>query len=780
MYYAIIYGKKKDELNLSPPTIPATESNYGQTATGTYNSIWKSERRTIIKTRKIWKKIEVPPAQEPSRNAKASDVGNHITAADGSIWTGKSQGGGGGGRVWVPTDPQEYSTVKGEAVLNQPCSIVGMKDSAPFGFITEPGMPEQYPVYICTDMGLTTYSWEFVKIRKDCSVCPPPTNADNETLGDECACGNQVYRVVEQEYSTYEYYWKLVSNTFYFGVEQNAIIKIESFDITIRAYDNDTGSVVGTNDEDISDPFMFELRNIQNEHIYSGFIKNWKYKDGKINFNVIDFRTVLDTDILLDYSHGDDDFRLFKIFEKVTTQISQNSKQLIYDFNYPVDEVDTRFIADYSDEYIIVNALSFLKVYLGYFNYVIDKEYNHETSSLIFTFRKQSEEVTEIKLEDFYHDKVKNDISTNQTLATIKFQTIYEVDSEWQETTQIAWETAAIENKSTIMAEELPALDGYTKDHIIRLVKNVHFTTITESQYNALDNKLEHTIDIPSGQGGESQPGLWNVQYVGDFPTIPPPNAIPIIMNDFNFPPTDGTSCNIDSDTVYAYYWINWEFNQEIAYLMYLVNCEGFIEVKCPIDAPSLSVINSLFDPKDYAYDTGIKIQYRDSNGVGCGNFIYIKVHSTNIKYYKKGGTVVVPRPNNLASKRYSLGLDNNIYDGFAPDNLTIYPIQTRIFEAETLSKAQIDAVYHLISNRWNENIIITDYKVPIEISKLRILDIVRVYDENDVCKTLPISEKILRYNKSNLTSQIKLGFKKELFTQIFSTNSQKDKGVLR
>ena len=566
-----------------------------------------------------------------------------------------------------------------------------------------------------------------------------------------------------------------------FAVEQKANIKIESFDITSRAYDNDTGRVVGANDEDISEPFMFELRNIQNEHIYSGFIKNWKYKDGKINFNVIDFRTVIDTDILLDYSHGDDDFRLFKIFDKVATQISQNSKQLIYDFNYPVDEDDTRFIADYSNEYIIVNALSFLKVYLGYYNYVIDKEYNHETSSLVFTFRKQSEEATEIKLEDFYHDKVKNDISTNQTIATIKFQTIYEVDSEWQETDMLTWETAAIEDKSTIMAEELPPLEGYTKDHIIRLVKNVHFTTITESEYNALDNKLEEVIDIPSGQGGGTQQGLWVVQEMWGSSSVVD-GAIPIIINPYqggvNQPPTEGTSCNIDSSNVFAYYYVDWNYGR--TYLMYLANCNGFIAVKCPINAPSLSVINSLLDPKDYAYDTGIKIQYRDSNGMECGNFTYIKVHSTNIEYYRKGGTVVVPRPNNLASKRYSLGLDNNIYDGFAPDNLTIYPIQTRIFEAETLSKAQIDAVYHLISNRWNENIIITDYKVPIEISKLRILDIVKVYDENDVYKTLPISEKILRYNKSNLTRQIKLGFKKELFTQIFSTDSQKDKGVLR
>ncbi len=567
-----------------------------------------------------------------------------------------------------------------------------------------------------------------------------------------------------------------------FVVEQKANIKIESFDITSRAYDNDTGRVVGANEEDVSNPFMFELRNIQNEHIYSGFIKNWKYKDGKINFNVIDFRTVIDTDILLDYSHGDNDFRLFKMFEKVATQISQNSKQLIYDFNYPVDEVDTRFIADYSNEYIIVNALSFLKVYLGYYNYVIDKEYNHETSSLIFTFRKQSEEATEIKLEDFYHDKVKNDISTNQTIATIKFQTIYEVDSEWQETTQIAWETAAIENKSTIIAEELPPLEGYTKDHVIRLVKNVHFTIITASQYNALDNTLEEVIDIPSGQGGGTQQGSWIVQSTWDSSDVPT-DAVPIIINPYqggvNQPPTEGTSCNIDSSVVWAYYYVDWAYGGR-PYLMYLVNCNGYIAVKCPVNPPSLSVINSLLDPKDYAYDTGIKIQYRDSNGMECGNFTYIKVYSTNIEYYSKGGTVVVPRPNNLASKRYSLGLDNNIYDGFAPDNLTIYPIQTRIFEAETLSKAQIDAVYHLISNRWNENIIITDYKVPIEISKLRILDRVKVYDENDVYKTLPISEKILRYNKLNLTRQIKLGFKKELFTQIFSTDSQKDKGVLR
>lgn len=148
------------------------------------------------------------------------------------------------------------------------------------------------------------------------------------------------------------------------------------------------------------------------------------------------------------------------------------------------------------------------------------------------------------------------------------------------------------------------------------------------------------------------------------------------------------------------------------------------------------------------------------------------------MEYYKKGGVRIIPRPDTIATKVYSLGADNNIYEGNAPERLTLYPVQTKIFENETLAKAQIDAVYHLVSNRWNENIILTDQKRPLDLSKLQLINLVRVYDKNGAFKDLPISERMMTFSKGHLTRKIKLGFKKELFTQIYKSDSTQ--GVLK
>lgn len=771
MYHAIIYSRDKLPIQPQPPSIPASAENYGQIARGTHNSTWRSSLRTVIKTKRMWEVITPNPAVPPNRPATADDVGVHVTSQDGSIWTGKQITSGSTNR-WVALGT--YSSTPGIAIENAPCQVVGAIEAGPFGMDDGTGNI-RYPLYRCeAGQPAISYTWEFVAIRKPCRECPP-TNTTLDLVGTECACSDIVYKLKEVEYSEFEYYWQLISDESILTVKPSGIVKLENFDITLRAYEDDNGSITGAIDQDLDDPFMFEIRDDKENQIYAGFIKNWKFDNGIVKFNIGDFRTVLNTDIILDYSDGDSDFRLFKIFEKVTNQVKINSRQLLYEFNFPQDEIDTKHIASYEGQYIIVNAQAFLKVYLSYYNYVIDKRYDYARNMLVFTFRKQASTLEEIRLDDFEHEKTLNDIKTNRVVATIKFQTIYEADTEWTAVDKIAWDTAASENKSTLMAEELPPLEGYSKDHVIRLAKGVHFKAITAAQYNALE--VKHEVRIPLTSGTTI---LGEVVEHPDTKDYPPDKIIPVIINypgqPINYPPAAGQACSTTNEFMYVYYYIDPSTGWYEIYGIY--TCEGYTQYSCPITEPTLEQIEEKFNVKDYELEAGLKVSWQDSNGQDCGLYTYVQVWSDQVEYYKKGGVRIIPRPDTIATKVYSLGADNNIYEGNAPERLTLYPVQTKIFENETLAKAQIDAVYHLVANRWNENIILTDQKRPLDLSKLQLINLVRVYDKNGAFKDLPISERMMTFSKGHLTRKIKLGFKKELFTQIYKSDSTQ--GVLK
>ncbi len=466
---------------------------------------------------------------------------------------------------------------------------------------------------------------------------------------------------------------------------------------------------------------------------------------------------------MLDYSHGDNDFRLSKVFGKVADQVKSSAGSFLYDFIIPNDLIDTVAIADYSNQYIIVNALRFLKTYLSYNNYIIDKVFDYNQNKVVFTFRKQIADPVEIRLEDFVHEKTKTDIKTNRVAATIQFQTIYDVDSEWMQTDEIAFITAPTEKKSSLYGNDLPPLDGYDADHVLRLLKNPYFKVITQAQYNALPNKQSRSIMLTSGasQAGVTVGGLPDVEV-----TIFPVN----IMENYI---ENGQPCHLPNNQVTLYYYMDgWRY-VEVGYQ----HCSGYVQYTCPATAPTIADVNANFNVENFEYGAGIRIVWMDSNGQACNNPIYVQAHSDNIEYWTKGGTLVIPRPDTLASKTYSLGLDNNIYEGVPPSELMIYPIKTEMFEAETLAKAQVDAIYSLVNNRWNENIIIDSTLAPAEVHKLELLQLVRVYDKNGDSKLLPVSEIIVKHNLKK-TYRVKLGFKKELFTQIYK--SETSQGVLK
>lgn len=759
MYYAVIHKKEFKYLPTDPPTTPATAANEGQIFSGTNNSLWQStkESKSVLVTK--WVLVTVPAAVPPNRSATSADVNVEVTAADGSIWKGVSSGGSGGTWQSSGQTTNELLTVVSSG---SSCSIIGAKGRSSFGM---PDFEDPNKVYYTeyTCQGTTvTYTWQLVRLRKTCDTCPPTTQT---FLGDQCSCGAAaVYELKDVAEIQTTYYWKKIKDEAILTLEANELVRDITIDLTRRTYDADTGSIEGFLESDIEDPFIFEIKDDQGKSIYSGFIKNWKWADGIVKFNIEDFRTVLDTDIMLDYSHGDNDFRLSKVYEKVAEQVISSAGSFLYDFIIPTDLIDTVAIADYSNQYIIVNALRFLKTYLSYYNYIIDKAFDYNQNKVVFTFRKQIADPVEIRLEDFVHEKTKTDIKTNRVVATIQFQTIYDVDSEWMQTDEIAFITAPTEKKSSLYGNDLPPLDGYDSDHVLRLIKNPYFKTITEAQYNSLQNKQIHSIMLTSGT---TQAGV----AVGGVPPGVEYTVIPVnIIDDYI---ENGQPCYFPENNVVLYWYYDGLQVREFGYQ----HCSGYVQYTCPATAPTIVDVNANFNVENFEYGAGIRIEWMDSNGQACNNPIYVQTHSDNIEYWTKGGTLVFPRPDTLASKIYSLGLDNNIYEGVPPSELMIYPIKSEMFEAETLAKAQVDAIYSLVNNRWNENIIIDSTLAPAEVHKMELMQLVKVYDKNGDSKLLPVSEIIVKHGLKK-TYRVKLGFKKELFTQIYKNETSQ--GVLK
>lgn len=131
--------------------------------------------------------------------------------------------------------------------------------------------------------------------------------------------------------------------------------------------------------------------------------------------------------------------------------------------------------------------------------------------------------------------------------------------------------------------------------------------------------------------------------------------------------------------------------------------------------------------------------------------------------YYFSAAYASIARPDDLPYREYWLGLDNNIYSGIVVFDNMILPIKTKIFEDVNFQNAQYNAIYELVNNRYNENIILTNTKAPIDLSKITLNTMVNVYDSNGDIKSLPVSE----ITNNNGLLHVKLGYKKTLFTEV-------------
>lgn len=470
------------------------------------------------------------------------------------------------------------------------------------------------------------------------------------------------------------------------------------FKTALRTFDFNTTEVNGKCDFNISKPLIYTINDERGRQLFAGFYKKSNRTNDSsklLSFSGEDFKKILDTDVLLDYSSDiAPDLSLKGIFTKVANQITSSKDPFIttidLEFIIPNDLSNTKAIADYTGQYIVVNAIQFLKVYLAFYGYYIKPTYDALLDKITFEFKKMSSEIISIKLKDFTHEKTSADIKVNKTIATLSYKTVME-DVTWLDSNLAYFDSQPYANRSTIVGSVLPTPDGYPAGFAVRLVSDFEWQSATESEYDLSDAKSEILI-------------------------------------------------------------------------------QKFMDTVCMIAPTVEQTITAAGDPNNAQYGTVVKAMFKlKVTGEICQLYpTYIKLVPITQAYHQRSGMNYQPRPN-LPEKVYTLGNDNQIYDGYAPFDKRIYPIVAKVFESEYLSAAQLNAVYEIVNNRYVENIIITQENMVTTLN-LSVLDLytpIRVYDSDGSYKDIPISEKTYTHKANQSKVEIKLGFKKTLMTEI-------------
>lgn len=209
---------------------------------------------------------------------------------------------------------------------------------------------------------------------------------------------------------------------------KNHITNVDNvtYDLTTRVYDNDSFTAEGVCDVDINNAKIAVLNDDSGNYEYACFADGITPEYNKRKVKGLDFKTLWDTEILLDYTaEGSFNGKLSAIFTKI--------KQLVFDgsdvaankipvvVNIPQDDTDTTSTyGSYAGTYQLVNAYKFLKCYLKYYEYNIESYFDVAAGKIVFTFVKCTDAVS-VGLSDFIHELTTTSSATNKAVATIKY-----------------------------------------------------------------------------------------------------------------------------------------------------------------------------------------------------------------------------------------------------------------------------------------------------------------------------------------------------------------------
>ena len=199
-----------------------------------------------------------------------------------------------------------------------------------------------------------------------------------------------------------------------------------TYDLTQRVYDNDAFNAEGVSSKDINAGKIAVLNDDNGNYKYACLIDNIKPEGDKRTIKGLDFKSLWDTEILLDYTPENSfDGKLSAIFNKIKSLVFEDADNTVTKIpvvvNIPTDNTDTTEVyGSYQGTYQLVNAYKFLKCYLKYYEYNIETTYNVSTGEIIFTFVKCDTEIS-VNLSDFMHELTTTSSATNKTVATIKY-----------------------------------------------------------------------------------------------------------------------------------------------------------------------------------------------------------------------------------------------------------------------------------------------------------------------------------------------------------------------
>lgn len=195
---------------------------------------------------------------------------------------------------------------------------------------------------------------------------------------------------------------------------------------TERVYDDNSFEAEGVCSEDINAAKILVLNNDFGDYKYACFADVITPHQDSRTIKGLDFKSLWNTEVLLDFTQPNSfDGRLSALFQKIAFLVFSSKDTAVtkvpVSVNIPTDNTDTTAVyGSLQGTYQLVNAYSFLKCYLKYYEYNIESHYDIVNGEIVFDFVKCNQSL-EINLKDFIYELSTTSTATNKSVATIKY-----------------------------------------------------------------------------------------------------------------------------------------------------------------------------------------------------------------------------------------------------------------------------------------------------------------------------------------------------------------------
>ncbi len=212
------------------------------------------------------------------------------------------------------------------------------------------------------------------------------------------------------------------------NIEHISNVDMVTFNLTKRVYGTDTFSAKGIYQGDISTAKVLRLCQDDGTEEYSCFIESMEFTNQEVKITGLDFRHLFKTEALLDFTTSFDS-SLYGVLKKAFDVLFDgedtcyNLIPVSYTIPNEFKSIDTKnMVADYYGTYIIKDVSSFIETYLRIYEYYIQIELDLTSTKGLLLRIYAGEETSDLSLEDFEYKRSTSSISTNKTVATIKFE----------------------------------------------------------------------------------------------------------------------------------------------------------------------------------------------------------------------------------------------------------------------------------------------------------------------------------------------------------------------